>query len=107
MNESFLKKSSLILFIIGFIALICLFLFQKPVFVSLGSSIPSDSIFVLNATIQELYVTPSGTMITFSYESWDSAFFQGNTSFLEVGSSVLIEGSKNNDFFSLDKITLI
>ncbi|MBN1175172.1 hypothetical protein JXA48_00870 [Candidatus Woesearchaeota archaeon] len=106
MNESFLKKTSILVFFIGFVGLICLFLFQKPFFVSLNDDIPLDSEFSLNISVLDFYQTSSGTLILFSYEKMDSAFFKGNASFLEKGSNVQIVGSKNGDYFSIDQLIL-
>lgn len=106
MDESFLKKVSFFVFIIGFIGLLCLFIFQKPFFVSLVDNIPSDTSVSLNASILDIYSTSSGSVIVFSYDKQESAFFQGNVSFLEVGSNVLLTGSRNGDFFSIDLIEL-
>lgn len=107
MDELFLKKLSFLVFLLGFAGLFLLFSFQKPLFISLDSKIPLDETFKLNITIMDVYSSPSGSSIFFSYEVLDSGFFDGNATFLEKGDLVTLTGSKSGDYFSIDSISTL
>jgi len=105
MDESFLKKTSLLVFIIGLTMLFCLFLFQQPFIVSLGSDIPLDKVSLFNATVLDVYSSSGGSFVVFSVTETHSGFFHGNLSFLEVGSQVSVLASQNEEYLSIKSLT--